>query len=260
MLTCCSRATIALQLVTQRTVAASSSFLLFISIIVGLLIYYLPLYFQTVQGTTARESGIRNLPFLVTMLLTPILSGALISLTGYYVPFMWLGAALATIGSGLLTTLHPHSPNSVLSGYQFLCTQIPFNAVQYILPKEQMIMGSALVSFCNSLGPILGTNIEQAVFANTFLRRLKGVPGVDATAVLRAGLTAPQAAGALPVVKQAFNDALTKAFILAVISGGLAFCCSLGMEWGNLKQEQEHEKTGLSANDDHQCVPVNLES
>ena len=267
MLMCCSSAIIVLQLITQRTVAASSSFLLFISMIVGLLIYYLPLYFQTVQGISARESGIRNLPFLVTMLLTPILSGALISLTGYYVPFMWLGAALATIGSGLLTTLQPHSPNGVLSGYQFLaglglglCTQIPFNAVQYILPKEQMIMGSALVSFCNSLGPILGTNIGQAVFANTFLRRLKGVPGVDARAVLRAGLTAPQAADALPVVRQAFNEALTRAFILAVVSGGLAFCCSLGMEWGNVKREREHEKTALSVIDDHQSVPVDLES
>jgi len=132
--------------------------------IVGLLIYYLPLYFQTVQGITARESGIRNLPFLVTMLLTPIISGALISTIGYYVPFMWLRAILATVGSALLTTLRVNTSDGVLSVYQFIagfglgiCTQIPFNAVQYILPKEQMVMGSALVSFCNSLGPILGT-------------------------------------------------------------------------------------------------------
>ena len=226
--------------------------------IVGLLIYYLPLYFQTVQGSTARESGIRNLPFLVTMLLTPILSGALISLIGYYVPFMWLGAALATVGSGLLTTLQPHSPNSVLSGYQALAglglglyTQISFNAVQYVLPKEQMVMGSALVSFCNSLGPILSTNIGQAIFANAFMWRLKGVPDVDAKAVLRAGLTDPQAADALPVVRQAFNHALTRAFIAAIVSGVLAFCCSLGMEWGNVKREWKNEDSAPSAHDDH---------
>ena len=212
--------------------------------IVGLLIYYLPLYFQTVQGTTARESGIRNLPFLVTMLLTPLGSGALISAIGYYVPFMWLGAALATVGSGLLITLRVESPNGILSGYQFvvglglgMCTQIPFNAVQYILPRERMVMGSALVSFCNSLGPILGTNVGQAIFANAFVKRLEQVPGVDAAAVIMAGPTNLAAAGGLPVLREAFNYALTRAFILAIVSGTLAFCCSLGMEWGNVRRE-----------------------
>lgn len=216
--------------------------------IVGLLIYYLPLYFQTVQGITARESGIRNLPFLVTMLLTPIISGALISTIGYYVPFMWLGAILATVGSALLTTLRVDTSDGVLSVYQFIagfglgiCTQIPFNAVQYILPKEQMVMGSALVSFCNSLGPILGTNIGQAIFANVFLKRCEQVPDVDAAAVIRAGPTNLAAAGVVPEVREAFNYALTRAFILAVVSGGLAFCCSLGMEWGNVKQRREHK-------------------
>ncbi len=85
--------------------------------IVGLLIYYLPLYFQTVQGITARQSGIRNLPFLVTMLLTPIISGALISTIGYYVPFIWLRAILATVGSAFLTTLRLNTSDGVLSVY-----------------------------------------------------------------------------------------------------------------------------------------------
>lgn len=239
------RASIPLQLVKQRTVAAGSLFILFINSIVGLLMYYLPLYFQSAKDSSARDSGIRNLPFLVTMLFAPMLSGSLISLIGYYVPFMWIGAILTTIGSGLLFTLRVNSSRAVLDVYQIIaglglgiCTQIPFNAVQYILPKNQTTMGSALVSFCNSLGPILGTNVGQAIFANKFVQRLHEVPGVNAVSVVQAGPTnIAAAAGASSAVREAFNFALTRAFVWAIVSGGLALCCSLAMEWGNVKRE-----------------------
>lgn len=181
------------------------------------------------------------------MLFAPIASGALISTIGYYVPFMWLGAILATIGSGLLYSLKVDSSNGTLSGFQFitglglgLCTQISFNAVQYMLPKEQVAMGGALVSFCNSLGPILGTNIGQAIFSNLLVKRLSQVPGVDAAAMVAAGPTSLATAGSSSAVREAFNYALTRVFILAAVSGGLAFACSLGMEWGNVKQERKH--------------------
>lgn len=221
--------------------------------IVGQLIYYLPLYFQTVRGATASESGIRNLPFLVTMLFAPMISGALINVIGYYVPFMWLGAVLATIGSGLLFSLRVDTSNGILYFDQFLaglglglCTQISFTAVQYILPKDQMVMGSALVSFCNSLGPILGTNIGQAIFTNVLVRRLEHVPDVDAAMVVIAGPTNLAAASKSPMVIEAFSYAITKSFIVPIVAGSLAFCCSCAMEWGNVKQERKH-KTPFSA-------------
>ena len=187
------------------------------------------------------------------MLFAPIASGALISTIGYYVPFMWLGATFATVGSGLLFTLKVDSPSSKLSAFQFItglglgiCNQIPFNAVQYILPKENMAMGSALVSLCNSLGPILGTNIGQAIFSNVLLRQLEGIPGVDAAAVILAGPTALASAGTSSVVREACNYALTRTFILAVVSGGLAFACSLAMEWGNVKRERQHVREDMT--------------
>jgi MFS family permease len=183
------------------------------------------------------------------MLFAPIASGALISTIGYYVPFMWLGAAFTTVGSGLLFTLRVDSSSGTLSAFQFItglglgiCTQISFTAVQYTLPKEHMTMGSALVSFCNSLGPILGTNIGQAIFSNLFIRRLDRVPGVDAAAVIRQGPTKLAAAGTSSVVREAFNYALTRTFILAVVSGCLAFACSMAMEWGNVRRERKHER------------------
>ncbi|KAL8653878.1 MAG: hypothetical protein Q9226_003660 [Calogaya cf. arnoldii] len=241
-----SNASIPLWLARQPTVAASSSFLLFISLIVGLLIYYLPLYFQLVKGSSARASGIQNLPFLVTMLFSPIASGALVSTFGFYVPFMWLGAILATVGSGLLFSLRVDSASSRHSGYQFItglglgiCTQIPFNAVQYMLPHDQMAMGSAIVSFCNSLGPILGTNIGQAIFSNVFLKRLEHLPNINAKAIILAAPTNQASIGTPALITEASNYAITRTFLLAVVSGILAFASSLAMEWGNVKLERK---------------------
>ena len=157
---------------------------------------------------------------------------------------MYLGSIFATIGSGLLFTLEVGSGKGIVSGYQFLtglglglCTQISFNAVQYVLPQEQMAMGSSLVSFCNSLGPILGTNIGQTIFVNMFIKRLNRAPGVNAHAVIEAGPTSAAAIAAQgsDVVREAFNFALTRAFVVAIAFGVGAFISSLFMEWGNVK-------------------------
>ena len=216
--------------------------------VIGLLIYYLPFYFQAVLGVSARDSGVRNLPFLITLLFSPMASGAIISWTGFYVPFMWLGAALATIGSGRLFTLKTDSSRGAVTGYQIIvgfglgmCNQIPFNAVQCILPPSQMVMESAIVSFCNSLGPILGTSIGQAIFASLYVRRLELIPGVDGAAVVRAGATnlaavVPEAM--LPVVREAYDYALTRAFVLAIACSGSGFACSLIMEQANIKNKR----------------------
>lgn len=221
--------------------------MLFIQVVVGVLIYYLPFYFQVVQGVSPEESGVRNLPFLMTSLLSPIITGFAVAAVGYYVPFMWIGSILATVGSGLLLSLKVDSPSGVNIGYQVLaglgaglCNQLPFTAVQYVLPQDKMIQGSAIVSFYNSLGPVLGISVAQAVFATTLSQHLQQVAGVDPIKILHAGptnLRAAVPAELLTQVLDAFNSALTKAFYLAVFGGGLAFCSSLAMEWGNIRRE-----------------------
>ena len=122
-----------------------------------------------------------------------------------------------------------------------MCNQIPFNAVQYILPPSQMVMGSAIVSFCNSLRPILGTSIGQAIFVSLYVRRLELLLGVDGAAVVRAGATnlvamVPEAM--LPAVREAYDYALARAFVLAIACSGSGFACSFIMEQANIKNRR----------------------
>jgi hypothetical protein len=47
------------------------------------MVYYLPVWFQGVQGVSAVQSGIRNLPLILALVLMSIISGIGVSVLGY---------------------------------------------------------------------------------------------------------------------------------------------------------------------------------
>lgn len=83
-------------------------------------IFYLPFYFQAIKGTTAEESGIRTIAYLVSITLSSIVIGGSITVVGWYAPFMWFGSAIFAVGAGLLYTLKVNSPAGQWIGYQVL--------------------------------------------------------------------------------------------------------------------------------------------
>lgn len=112
-------------------------------------IFYLPFYFQAVKGTSAEGSGIRSIPLLISITIASIISGGLVTVLGWYTPFMWFGAAIFTVGAGLLKTLQVDSSAGKWIGYQILtgfgagaAMQIPFVAVQVVLSAKDMPTGS----------------------------------------------------------------------------------------------------------------------
>lgn len=76
------------------------------------------LYFQAIQGDTAVQAGIKLLPLLISVVITSVSSGGLITVVGYYNPFVIPGMILFTVGSGLITTFGLHSPLRIWFGYQ----------------------------------------------------------------------------------------------------------------------------------------------
>jgi hypothetical protein len=83
-------------------------------------IFYLPFYFQAIKGTTAEGSGIRTIPYLVTIILSSILVGAGVTVIGWYKWFMIAGASIFTIGSGLIYSLKVNSSTGHWAGYQIM--------------------------------------------------------------------------------------------------------------------------------------------
>ncbi|CAN9447558.1 unnamed protein product [Alternaria alternata] len=217
-----------------------------IDIVGAVHIFYLPFYFQAIKGTTAEESGIRTIAYLVSITCSSIVIGGLITVVGWYAPFMWFGSAIFAIGAGMLYTLKVSSPPGQWIGYQILAgigagagVQIPFVAVQVVTNEKDMPTANACVMFFNSLGGALSISIAQNIFVNTLGKEVpKYAPGFDARIVANAGATNLRGVvppEILPGVLHGYNNAIVTAFILAIATSSIAFFVSLGMEQKSVK-------------------------
>lgn len=102
-----------------------------------------------------------------------------------------------------------------------------------MLPEDDLPIASALVAFCNSLGPTIAIAIGQSIFTTEVAQQLARVSGIDMKAVVMGGAAGPGVVApglSLMLVRQAFRAALAKVFVLSITSGGAAFVCSLAIE------------------------------
>lgn len=112
------RAMLESRLLRLRYVWMPSAFQCFFASSYFVLLYYLPIYFQSVDGRTAISSGVLNLPLVLAMVAGSTISGTVVSKTGHAAPFMVAGAVMATISSGLMYTFDIGTPMGKWIGYQ----------------------------------------------------------------------------------------------------------------------------------------------
>ncbi|KAI5463883.1 major facilitator superfamily domain-containing protein [Mariannaea sp. PMI_226] len=234
-------ATIPILILSQRTVAVSCVFNMLMSMAHNTHMYYLAFYFQAVLGTNAVTSGVRSLAYGIPMSIAIIITGACISSKGYYVPFMWLGTSIFIAGCVLLHELDRDSSTGEWLGFQIisgagigLAEQVPFIAVQVVLPDDAMPTACALVVFFRLFGGAVGLSIASNLFSGELFRQLAGAPGgVDLKAIQDAGasdLANTVPAAALPLVQSAFADAVSRAFVLPIVVAGMSLILSFGMQ------------------------------
>lgn len=206
----------------------------------------LPIWFQAIKGVSATKSGIMNLPAIVGLSLFSIVSGGLVSVVGYYTPFMLAATTLATVGIGLLTTLEPDSGPGKWIGYQAmfgigagLGFQQALTTVQASLPAVDVPHATAIITFAQSLGGAIFISVGENVFSNQLIRNLEAdAPSVNAAEIFKAGATmlrrvVPE--DMLSVVLNSYNKAVTETFYVAVAMCGLSLFGALVLEWRSVK-------------------------
>jgi MFS family permease len=248
------RVTVPIRIASQRSVAASALFGMLLSGSFFLFIFYLPIWFQAIKGTTATESGIHNLPLILAQVFASIASGVAISKIGYYTPFMYASTVFAALGSGLITTFAVDTPTSRWIGYQIIYGlgsgmgfQQPMMAAQTVLPLDDVPIGTAFVMFIQLLGGAMFVSVGENIFTNQLVRNVVAtVPTLDPQVVLQTGATALRGivdADRLPALLAAYNDALTKTYQVALILASLSAVFAALMEWRSVKGKQV-EKDG----------------
>ena len=214
-------------------------------------IYYLPFYFQAVKDISAKGSGIRMLSFLIPVFVTTVVTGSLITAFGHYVPFMWLGAAVLTVGCGLLHTLNRTSNIGHWFTYELIAGagfgaafQIPYTVVQVVLSTEDKPMGNALVVFFQALGGALAISGAQNILTSRLERQLQTISSINSSEMIAAGATEiPRKvpSNLVGAVRKAYNVALSRTYILPIAAAGSAFLCSLFMEWRTVEKSSQRD-------------------
>lgn len=255
-------ATLPWKVVSQRTVASAAIYSLLVGSAFSLIVYYLPLWFQTIKRDTPQQSGIHQLPTILSLVIASIAAGGLVVKFGYYVPFLYAGTVFLSIGSGLLSTLKPDASVGAWIGYQILfaagvgmALEQTNIAAQTVLAEKDIPAGTSLMVFARSLGGALAVGIGQTVFEQRLRGLLVGVPGLDKSVVgtLVSGSGATdlvskiQAAaggdqGIVATVIGLYNTALTNSFYVAVAFSALTIIPCLFIEWKSVKKEKKPGK------------------
>ncbi|KAM5347630.1 hypothetical protein ACJ41O_007454 [Fusarium nematophilum] len=251
------RAMLAPGLMRDRHVWASSAMALLLAGPYFLAIYYLPIYFQSIDGTSPTASGIRNLPLILTITIATISSGAFISMTGIAAPIIPVGAAIATVAAGLLYTLDIGSSSSEWIGYQVLgglgwglSLQIPIIIGQATSTPETLSSVTAIILFFQTIGGAFFVSAGQSAFVNIMLDVLAtDAPGVNPLQLLATGATEVRAtfpADQLNGILRAYMSGIKGAFAVGIGGVGLAFVVSFLQRWDRLSREALKESGGVA--------------
>jgi MFS family permease len=236
------------KIITQRTVASSCGAGFFFYGTLLLQAYYLPIWFQAIKGSSAIESGVNMIPYMAANAIFSLLAGIFVSKNGLFAPPAIVGCAIGTVGCGLLATIKPDTSTATWIGYEILVSggigiaiQQGFSAVQTALPLEHVPIGTAAVVAAQSCGGAIFVTVGNTLLQDHLLSadNADRIPGVNIRAVVELGTTQfrkyvdPEV---LPALIELYNDSLQAAFIAAVPLCGLAFVCSLFMEWRSVKK------------------------
>lgn len=159
---------------------------------------------------------------------------------------MIASTVIVAIGSGLISTLTPSSGHAQWIGYQALTgigiglgMQQPLIAVQTVLDISQVPIGTSVIIFVQTLGGALFVSIGQNVFTNKLVSGLaEYAPSIDPKIVLETGATSIQQTiekSQLPGVTLAYNNALTRAFLVSAVMAASTIIGSAAIEWKSVK-------------------------
>ncbi|KAF2221582.1 DNA repair protein RAD50, partial [Elsinoe ampelina] len=202
------------------------------------LLYYLPIYFQSIDGVSAAMSGVRNLPLILAVSLFSIVSGVVITITGHYAPVLAIGASLTTIGAGLLYTWDIGTPTAQWIGYQLLpgigvglTLQIPVIVGQSIVDPEDVSSVTAIILFFQTVSGSIFVAVAQSLFTNRIVAyTAQNIPDLSPAQVISTGASelrhvffGEQLQGVLRAYMAGLKDAYALVIPLAGLGAVVAF-------------------------------------
>ncbi|KAJ3167748.1 hypothetical protein HK101_011743 [Irineochytrium annulatum] len=228
----------------NRYVLGTFASALFVGMAFFVLVFYAPLWYQVVFGSTATEAGVHTFPLIMGVVFFSIFSGGFASATGIYYPFLPFGAVLVCLGAGLLSTLNESTPTwaqvifFLISGLGVggMIQTVLLSAQASVSPKLLAVV-TANTTFMQTIGAVIGLAIVSSVFNNKLAMNLaENLRGV--TLSLPAGVTSDIFLASPIYIRQylpddqqapvihAYVQTLSLVFLLAVPFGAMGLFSS----------------------------------
>ena len=183
-----------------------------------------------------------------------VVSGAIVSRWGYYVPYMILGEIVVVIGTVLL--MHLRTDTSTVQWIIFLIVtgvgmgsaqQLPYTTVQTALNEADIPTGNAVMIFAWLIGGAISVAIGQNLCLDTLCTLLPQYTSkISLSVAIEAGAYDVQSLApspmALTALRTVWNIAVTRTFTFSLAATCLAVPITAYMEWKNSRKEAERRK------------------
>ncbi|KAL8837989.1 MAG: hypothetical protein Q9176_005337 [Flavoplaca citrina] len=238
--TFCKEPTMPVHLFTNRTSLVAFMLTFLHSVVTIWALYFLPIYFQGVLGSSPGRSGVQLLPTVLFLIPFAATGGKLVAQFGRYRPIHLAGFAIMVIGFGLFSILSATSPTASWVIFQAIEAAgaglvIPalLPAVQAPFSDAETALATSTWAFVRSFGLVWGATIPAAIFNNRFDQLARGrIEDPALLAVLTGGQAYQHATrqflDSLPQeaarqVSFVFLDALKRTWHVAIAFAGLGF-------------------------------------
>ena len=189
---------------------------------------FIPLFVQSVLGTSATQAGLTITPLLLGWVTASIIGTRLLLRTGYFKLAM-AGTSLLFVGAALLATVNVDTGQILLMVYvttmgigMGLAVPALLIAVQTKVERRHLGTSTSMLQFSRSMGGTLGVSAMGAALGARLAANLSA-SGLDPELVT--GLLNPQPGSEAlinPGLRLAVADAIGIVFILALVAATLA--------------------------------------
>ncbi|KAJ4422985.1 hypothetical protein N0V82_002379 [Gnomoniopsis sp. IMI 355080] len=240
-------ATVPKHIITNRSIAAASFFGLCIGGSFFIFIFYVPIWFQAIKGTSAMTSGVYCLPLVLAEIVAIAVSGGLVTNFGQYAPFFIASSVVSSVGAGLTTLLKVHTSQAAWVGFTFLYgLGIGFGfqqggvAAQAVLPAADVAVGTTVVMFLQIFGGAVFVSAANNIFDTRLVSNLQNldISGLNPSEIVALGATgfrSAVSAADLPAVLVAYNEAIVQTFKLGLILTCVSIVGAVLVEWKSVK-------------------------
>ncbi|MET8149183.1 MDR family MFS transporter [Actinoplanes sp. NPDC049668] len=196
------------------TLAGALSFIVGFAMFGGMT--FLPQFQQFVQGASATNSGLLLMPMMISMMVTSLAGGALISKTGHYRALPIVGTVLMAAGLALFATMGTDTSKTLTSLYMVVLglgmgclMQTTMLIAQNSAPLRDVGAATGAATFLRNMGGSLGVSILGSVYANTLTDSITADGGSGAASGSAARMTPELLRGLPDAARHLFQQAVT---------------------------------------------------